>query len=150
MANVQIVSFTTKQYLQKAFFGTYVLARATKYLPQYFSCWLFHRGCMVIHSLNPSGNNSVADGLGFAQCFTIEFKMSGSKVIAYFHIWVEITTFQICLSNKWWKVLIHSRFFFSICEIDFKTVLFEPQMITEWIFGWCENGVSSHIIMIGI
>ena len=23
-------------------------------------------------------------------------------------------------------------------------------MITEWIFGWCENGVSFHIIMIGI
>ena len=44
------------------------------------SCWLFHRGCMLIHSLNPSGNNSVADGLGFAQCFTIEFQMSASKV----------------------------------------------------------------------
>ena len=46
-------------------------------------------------------------------------------------------------------VIETSTIFFSICEIDFKTVLFEPQMITEWIFGWCENGVSSHI-MIGI
>ena len=85
MANVQIVSFTTKQYLQKAFFGTYVLARATKYLPQYQLLTISYRGCsMLIHFLNPSGNNSVADGLGFAQCFTIEFKMSGSKVVLIF------------------------------------------------------------------